>query len=73
MVSGEDYATSSMLQDTSWCIITGGVEKYNGNGLKDVLDYDPDADKWTKVGEMAHARYLHGMSLVPKDTADYCG
>ena len=43
-----------------------------GNGLKDVLDYDPDADKWTKVGEMAHARYLHGMSLVPKETADYC-
>ena len=48
------------------------MEKYNGNGLKDVLDYDPDADKWTKVGEMAHARYLHGMSLVPEETADYC-
>ena len=37
-----------------------------------MLDYDPDADKWTMVGEMAHARYLHGMSLVPNETADYC-
>ena len=73
MVSGEHYATSSRLHDTLWCIITGGTEKYyDGNRLKDVLDYDPDADKWTKVGEMAHARYYHGMSLVPKETADYC-
>ena len=39
---------------------------------KDVLDYNPDADRWKKVGEMAHARGLHGMSLVPKETADYC-
>ena len=37
-----------------------------------MLDYDPEADKWTKVGEMANARYYHGMSLVPKETADYC-
>ena len=46
--------------------------KYHGSILADVLDYDPDADKWTKVGEMATARYLHGMSLVPKETADFC-
>ena len=46
--------------------------KNHGNILADVLDYDLDADKWTKVGEMADARYLHGMSLVPKETADYC-
>ena len=43
-----------------------------GNYLTDVLDYDPDADKWTKVGQLAKARYYHGMSLVPKETADYC-
>ena len=48
------------------------IERVKGNGMSDVLDYDPDADKWTKVGEMAQARYSHGMSLVPKETADYC-
>ena len=40
------------------------------------MDFDPNANdghgKWTKVGEMAHGRYFHGMSLVPKETADYC-
>ena len=40
--------------------------------MTEVLDYDPDADKWTKVGQMAQARYRHGMSIVPKETADYC-
>ena len=48
------------------------IEVVKGNGLSDVLDYDPDADKWTKVGQLAQARYSHGMSLVPKETADYC-
>ena len=53
--------------------MAGGDQKNDEPiGLKDVLDYDPDADKWTKVGEMANARYLHGMSLVPKETADHC-
>ena len=53
-------------------MIAGGRKNGEPVGLKDVLDYDPEADKWTKVGEMAHARYLHGMSLVPKETVDYC-
>ena len=55
------------------CIIfqsfTGG---HGGKNLGDVLDYDPDADKWTKVGQLAQARQGHGMSLVSKETADYC-
>ena len=52
---------------------TGGNHKNDiSEGLKDVLDYDPDADKWTRVGYMAKTRYYHGMSLVPKETADYC-
>ena len=45
------------------------------HGSKDsaeVLDYDPDADKWTKVGQLAKGRHAHGMSLVPKEIADYC-
>ena len=51
-------------------LFTGGLQ-----GSKDsaeVLDYDPDADKWTKVGQLAKGRYSHGMSLVPKEIADYC-
>ena len=76
MVSGEDCSILSMFYDTCY---TGGLDQdMHAHGLpirhryKDVLDYDPDADKWTKVGEMAHYRYLHGMSLVPRETMDYC-
>ena len=34
--------------------------------------YDAEADQWTPVGQLATARYGHAMSLVPKETADYC-
>ena len=38
-----------------------------------MFDYDPDEDKWTKVGQLAlGGREYHAMSLVPKETADYC-
>ena len=40
--------------------------------IADVLDYDPEEDKWTKVDQLAKGRYKHAMSLVPKETADYC-
>ena len=42
-----------------------------GQKLNEVLDYDPKADKWTKVGQMATAREDHAMSLVPGDTSDF--
>ena len=51
-------------------IITGGHD--GKKALADVLDYDPDENKWTKVGRLTKARFYHGMSLVPKETADYC-
>ena len=38
----------------------------------EVLDYDPEEDKWTKVGQLALGRNSHAMSLVPKETAYYC-
>ena len=59
-----------MFDGTLLCLTSGGHDKKNS--LSDVLDYDPDADKWTKVGQLATARFRHGMSLVPKETADYC-
>ena len=70
MVSGASI--SSMFYDNWWHIITGGLDKTRRNSLSDVLDYDPDEDKWTKVGEMAKGRTGHAMSLVPAKTADYC-
>ena len=51
--------------------ITGG-KALAGEAFADVIDYDPDENKWTKVGQLATVRFYHGMSLVPKETADYC-
>ena len=51
-------------------LFTGG--RQGSKDSAEVLDYDPDADKWTKVGQLATARHAHGMSLVPKEIADYC-
>ena len=68
--------------DTSWCQVRNcdltcfNVYVKGGNDGKlqaEVLDYNPDANKWTKVGQLAKARHAHGISLVPNETADYCG
>ena len=59
-----------MFYGTLLCLISGGHD--NKNSLSDVLDYDPESDKWTKVGQLATARFRHGMSLVPKETSGYC-
>ena len=56
----------------SLCNIIGGYNDHVDTYRDDVFDYDPDADKWTKVGRLVKGRYNHGMSLVPKETADYC-
>ena len=40
--------------------------------VADVLEYDPQAAQWTKVGELAKARAAHAVSLVPKEIAAYC-
>ena len=51
-------------------IIIGGYGQ--GNYLRQVLRYDPEADQWITVGQLATGRDDHAMSLVPKETADYC-
>ena len=74
-----------LLMGTLWCQVRNSDELYyistyniqmiggrDPKSLSDVLDYDPDADKWTKVGQLAKARTRHAMSLVPKEIADYC-
>ena len=40
--------------------------------LKDILMYDGNEDKWTKVGDLCHARENHAMSLVPAVVEDQC-
>ena len=40
--------------------------------LRQVLRYDPETDQWITVGQLATARGDHAMSLVPKETTDYC-
>ena len=61
----------TLYHQQSIIIITGGVDKKN-KVLKDVLEYNPEEDKWTKVGQLAKPRYHHAASLVPKEIADYC-
>ena len=57
--------------DSCIIIIKGGVDHHK-QVLKDVLEYDSEEDKWTKVGDLPHPRYHHAISLVPKETADSC-
>ena len=49
--------------------IIGG---YNGNYYSEVMIYDSEKDQWTTVGKFARSRSGHTMSLVPKETANYC-
>ena len=50
--------------------ILGG--SHGQNIYADVLEYDAQTPKWTKVGELADARTGHAVSLVPKEILDYC-
>ena len=49
--------------------IAGGRD----SGYKTDVDfYNSEEDEWTTVGHMSTARGFHAISLVPKETADYC-
>ena len=52
--------------------MAGGI--VNGKYSSDILVYDGNEDKWTKVGDLCHARAWHAMSLVPveSDIEDDC-
>ena len=39
---------------------------------RDILMYNGNEDKWTKVGDLCHARAKHAMSLVPAIVEDEC-
>ena len=59
--------------------MAGGIEvKYEGRleagreETRDILVYDGNEDKWTKVGDLCHARAFHAVSLVPAEVEDEC-
>ena len=47
---------------------------YDGSSARNnILEYDPETDKWTEVGTMREARYRHAVSVVDlRNYADYC-
>ena len=48
--------------------LKGGKDRYS----RDILMYDGNEDKWTKVGDLCQARGHHAMSLVPAVVEDEC-
>ena len=37
--------------------------------MKHIMEYNQEKEKWTKIGVMKEARYMHGVSIV--DFASY--
>ena len=49
---------------------SGGVDENPGN---DILEYDPETEKWTQIGTMREERLGHAVSVVDfEDYADFC-
>ena len=53
----------------SWDNVNG---RKMGKFLKEILVYDDNEDKWTKTGDLCHARAYHAVSLVPAVVEDQC-
>ena len=52
--------------------MTGGKTEENKKSTRDILVYDANKDKWTKVGDLCRARYRHAISLAPAIVEDEC-
>ena len=52
------YYDSALLQDTAHVVAVGGYEDESGTSTSDVVVYDPNNNKWSKVGQLGvpHAR-----------------
>ena len=51
--------------------MAGGKTGYSEH-LKDILMYDGNEDKWSKVGDLCRGRAYHAMSLVPAEVDEEC-
>ena len=49
-----------------------GGRTENKKSTRDILMYDGNEDKWTKVGDLCRGRRFHAMSLVPAVVEDEC-
>ena len=52
--------------------MTGGKTEANKKSTRDILMYDGNEDKWTKVGDLCRGRGFHAMSFVPAVVEDEC-
>ena len=65
IVTGEDLTNFPLL--ISNACIPGGYPMRT-----DVLIYDSQTNQWTAVGHLSTGRRYHGISKVPRETADFC-
>ena len=50
-----------------------GGEDDTDNARNDILEYEPETEKWTQIGTMREARSGHGVSVVDfRDYVDSC-
>ena len=66
------YSTITIMYFSTFCLHVTGGDKGYGTNLKEVLKYDTQRNRWTNVGQLSTTRRNHAMSLVPKETANYC-
>ena len=53
-------------------IYVGGSLRLYEKSIREILMYDGNEDKWTKVGDLCRGRANHAMSLVPAALEDEC-
>ena len=54
-----------------FCYFLGGSSRFFDNN--DILEYDPETDKWTQIGTIREPRRVLGVSVVNyRDYADWC-
>jgi len=53
--------------------VTGGCDHDNRHIYPDILKFDPDTKKWVKTGDMRIERFLHAVTVLPRNEIEpYC-
>ena len=62
---------SNFFWDTLYvCISSGG---YDGDGRKDILEFNHETESWTVIGAMKEPRHAHSVSVVSiEDYEKWC-
>ena len=72
MVAPTPYYDSAILQDTAHIVAVGGYDK-SGQPTSDVLVYNPDSDKWSKVGQLSVPRTRCAVVSLSRTSFIVCG